>query len=115
MGARLHTLFLVTALMQGCVTIDKENSKSLVIGIGSVENTKSLNSKLEEQTIFGAWLSQKETGLGYKREQKLILSSKCQVIFLVETPTEYESAIDLLNSTLELNKEQICVINKEKA
>ena len=113
-GVRTYKLFLATFLIQGCISVGGNEDKSISFGVISVKEIEGQNSRTEKQNLFGIWVSRKNAGLGYKEDQKVILNSDCQIIFVTKTADEFEAAINLLNSTLELNEGQICTVETEK-
>ena len=78
----------------------------VVVGVEETEQTP----RLVEYSTLGGWIGLNSLGVGYKRFQQLFISRECRVVFLIENPEQLAASVDLVSSTLDASKGDICVI-----
>lgn len=111
-GHNLTYISLIFVLLQGCVSVDKTDGKEIRIGIIADKAEFHDKAVRKVRTTFGGWFSKSGTGLGFKQEQWIKIDSDCQIIFIVDTKSETEVAVDLIKSTFNTGGEKICAVKE---
>lgn len=111
-GQRLKLILAFSILLQGCVSVQKTTDSEIRIGIIAERHKIEADSSNRSDAVFGGWLSKRGIGIGFKKEKLITINENCQVVFIIETKDEAETAIDLIKSSLDMNRGQICILDE---
>lgn len=103
------------AALAGCVAIPSETSTDggpAFVRFGLIA-VRQPSPRSESKAVFtstlGGWATNQGVGLGYRSAQTVELDKACRVVFLIQNYEQLKQSIDLVRSSLDLSKGDICV------
>ena len=107
-----HLVFLpLVLLLAGCVAPGGGETarRDYLFGLVMVDYAPEETSTVTDSRMAGLWVGKSNAGAGLRRHSEVRIHSECQVVFLIEDEAELAQARDLIESTLDMSGDEICI------
>lgn len=102
--------------MGACQTLDLSDptpKSGLHIGVTQFKNIPAENGSFVKLSTFGSWAENSSSGLGYKSLEVAAIPQACKIVFLIHNMDQAKQAVDLIQSTLKDQEDDICILQKD--